>query len=148
MDRQFAEAARRIAQAAVPEIDAELAEITGGAVTAINQIQRLLAWLHQQGFPAKTSDRKAIERQLDKGDLPPAVRRVLELRLGGAQAAVKKIDALLARVGADNRVRGRVSLPRCRHRPLGRRRIPAAELKATGRRRYRCRHRCRHHRRL
>ena len=34
------------------------------------------------------------------------MRRVLELRLGGAQAAVKKIDALLARAGDDDRVRG------------------------------------------
>ena len=31
---------------------------------------------------------------------------MLELRLGGAQAAVKKIDALLARAGDDDRVRG------------------------------------------
>jgi DNA polymerase bacteriophage-type len=31
---------------------------------------------------------------------------VLELRMSGAQAAVKKIDALLARAGADDRVRG------------------------------------------
>ena len=38
--------------------------------------------------------------------LPPPVQRVLELRLGGAQAAVKKIDALLARAGDDDRVRG------------------------------------------
>ena len=34
------------------------------------------------------------------------MRRVLELRLGGAQAAVKKIDSLLARAGDDDRVRG------------------------------------------
>jgi DNA polymerase len=34
------------------------------------------------------------------------VHRVLELRLGGAQAATKKIDALLARAGDDDRVRG------------------------------------------
>ena len=34
------------------------------------------------------------------------MHRVLELRLGGAQAAVKKIDALLARAGDDDRVRG------------------------------------------
>ena len=103
---QFAEAARRIAQAAAPEIDAELGEITGGAVTGINQVARLLAWLQQQGCTMTKLDRKAIERQLEKDDLPPAVRRVLELRLGGAQAAVKKIDALLQRAGADNRVRG------------------------------------------
>ena len=106
VDRQFAEAARRIAQAATPEIDAELSEITGGVVTAINQIQRLLTWLHQLGFAAKTLNRAAIERQLEKNDLPATVRRVLELRLGGAQAAVKKIDALFARAGGDDRVRG------------------------------------------
>ena len=51
-------------------------------------------------------DRKTIGKLLEKAELAPAVRRVLELRLGGAQAAVKKIDALLARAGADDRVRG------------------------------------------
>ena len=105
IDRSFAEAARRIAQAAAPEIDAELAEITGGAVTAINQIARLQSWLQQQGCVAETLDKKAIEKLLT-GELPPPVRRVLELRQGGAQAAVKKIDALLARAGNDDRVRG------------------------------------------
>jgi DNA polymerase bacteriophage-type len=107
VDRAFAEAARKIAKAAAPEIDAELAEITGGAITAIGQITRLMAWLKDQGgFAAPSLERKAIEKQLEKDDLSPAVRRVLELRLGGAQAAVKKIDALLARAGDDDRVRG------------------------------------------
>jgi DNA polymerase len=106
VDRQFAEAARRIAQAAAPEIDAELGEITSGAVTGINQVARLLAWLQQQGCNAQNLGHKAIERQLENGGLPPAVRRVLELRLGGAQSAVKKIDGLLERAGPDNRVRG------------------------------------------
>ena len=106
VDRAFAEAARRIAMAAAPEIDAELAELTGGAVTGINQVARLLQWLQQNGYTGKSLDRKAIERQLDKEELPPSVRRVLELRLGGAQAAIKKITALLARAGEDDRVRG------------------------------------------
>jgi DNA polymerase len=106
VDRQFAEAARQIAQAAAPEIDAELARITSGAVTGINQIARLRAWVQQQGCNAQNLDHKTIERQLENAELPPAVRRVLELRLGGAQSAVKKIDALLERACADNRVRG------------------------------------------
>jgi DNA polymerase len=106
VDRIFAEAARRIAQAAAPEIDVDLSKITGGAVTGINQIARLLKWLQSQGYAAKTLDRKAIGRQLEKEELSPAIRQVLELRLGGAQAAVRKIDALLASVGADGRVRG------------------------------------------
>jgi DNA polymerase len=103
--REFAQAARKIAQAAGPEIDAELAEITGGAVTKINQIARLLDWLRQHGYAGESLDRKAIERQLEKEDLPAVARRVLGVRLGGGQSAVKKIDALLARAGDDDRVR-------------------------------------------
>src|SRR5262249_34466345 len=49
VDREFAEAARKVAQSASPEIDQELGEITGGAVTTINQVARLQAWLQQQG---------------------------------------------------------------------------------------------------
>ena len=108
VDRSFAEAARRIAQAAAPEIDAELAEITGGAVTGIDQIAQLQSWLQAAGLYArKKLDKKAIEKLLVEAELlPPPVRRVLELRQGGAQAAVKKIDALLARAGDDDRIRG------------------------------------------
>ena len=106
VDRKFAEAARTIAQAAAPETDAELADLTAGAVTGVNQVARLQQWLQKQNCTVRKLDRKAIERLLDKEDLLPPVRRVLELRLGGAQAATKKIDALLARAGDDDRVRG------------------------------------------
>ena len=107
VDRSFAEAARKIAQAAAPEIDAELTEITGGAVTSINQVAKLLAWLRQNSCTLQKLNKPAVERQLEHAEeLPAAVQRVLELRLGGAQAAVKKIDALLARAGEDDRVRG------------------------------------------
>jgi DNA polymerase len=106
VDRRFAEAARRIAQAAAPEIDQELAAITGGAVTSINQVAKLLAWLQARGCTLQKLDKKTIEKQLLNVELAAQVQRVLELRLGGAQAAVKKINALLARAGDEDRVRG------------------------------------------
>jgi DNA polymerase bacteriophage-type len=105
VDRDLAAAVRKIASAAVPEIDAELAEVTGGAVTKINQIQKLQIWLQQQGCVAKSLDKKSIEELLET-ELPPKVQRVLELRQDGGQAAVKKINALLQRAGNDGRVRG------------------------------------------
>src|SRR5262249_53982700 len=105
VDRGLAEPARRIAQAAAPKIDAELARITNGAVTGINQIARLKAWLGEQGCPVDSLGKKAIEKLLNT-KLPPQVQQVLELRLGGAQAAVKKIDALLTRAGNDDRICG------------------------------------------
>jgi DNA polymerase bacteriophage-type len=70
-DRRFAEAARRIAQAAGPEIDAELAELTKGAVTGINQVARLLQWLQDQGCAMQTLGRKAIEKLLEQNCLQP-----------------------------------------------------------------------------
>ena len=105
IDRAFAEAARKIAEAAGPEINAELAHLTDGAVTTINQVKRLKAWLKIWKVDAPSLDSDAIEELLE-GDLDGPVRRVLELRAGGAQAAVKKIGALLARAGADDRIRG------------------------------------------
>ena len=106
VDRQFAEAARRIAQAAAPEIDAEIAAVTDGAVTKASQVARLQQWLRRQGCAAEKLTRKAIEKLLGDDALAGPVRRALELRLGGAQAAVKKIDALFACADSDDRVRG------------------------------------------
>src|SRR5215468_7384673 len=106
VDRVFAEAAHKIAEAVAPEIDQEIAELTAVSITSINQIAKLMAWLQQHGCIMEKLDRKTIEKKLLDAELVPAVRRVLELRLGGAQAAVKKINALLARAGDDNRVRG------------------------------------------
>ncbi|MBR0694275.1 DNA polymerase [Bradyrhizobium lablabi] len=106
IDRRFAQAARQIAKAAAPEIDTELAGITGGVCTGINQIERMKGWLEAQGCMTPALDRDTIEKLLGDDALAAPVRRVLELRLDGAQAATKKIDALLARADADDRVRG------------------------------------------
>jgi len=105
-DRALTTAAKKIAAAAGPEIDTELAKITGDAVTGVNQIARILKWLSEQGYSLKSLDKKAVDKQLLNPDLPALVRRVLELRGGGAHAAVKKLDALLVRAGHDDRIRG------------------------------------------
>ena len=105
-DRILAQAARQIAGAAAPEIDRELCELTDGAVTTIGQIARMLAWLQEHGCSLEKLDRVTITQALESNELSCRVRRMLELRLGGAQAAVKKIHALLARAGDDDRIRG------------------------------------------
>ena len=51
--------------AAAPDIDAELAELTGGPITGVNQVARLLQCCRSTAT-VKRLDRKAIERQLDK----------------------------------------------------------------------------------
>ena len=105
LDQVLAASARKLAATAAPEIDAELAEITDHAVTGVNQIARLQAWLAEQGCAVKSLDKKSVETLL-KTELPSQVQRALELRQNGGQAAVKKIAALLDRAGSDGRVRG------------------------------------------
>ena len=107
IDRQLAEAARRIAEQAGPEIDLELSQLTNGAVTAIGQVGRMLPWVQARGFRGQSLEREVIEKQLVREDFTDVdARRVLELRLGGAQAAAKKVDALLAYASeVDDRIR-------------------------------------------
>jgi hypothetical protein len=111
-DRALAEAARRIAQAIGPELNAELAQLTDGAISSIHQIGKLKDWLAAQGDSTKSLDKTAIDELLGAEQLPTKVARVLELRQGGAQAAAKKIDALLARCDSDGRIRSNLRLPR------------------------------------
>jgi DNA polymerase bacteriophage-type len=106
VDRQLAEAARAIEQAAALEFDADLAQLTTGAVTTINQVARLKGWLAQQGCNANALDKSAIESLLAADNLAAPVRRALELRRSGAQAAAKKSDAVLSRCDRDGRIRG------------------------------------------
>src|SRR5262249_49475501 len=103
-DRVLIEAARKIVAAARPEIDGEIAAITGGAVVATSQVPALKSWLRQQGCTSDTLDKKTITALL-AGELPPAVCRVLELRLMGGRAAVKKFDAVLKCLDRDDRAR-------------------------------------------
>jgi DNA polymerase len=105
LDQKLAAAAKKLAAAAAPEIDTELTELTGGAVTGVNQIARLQTWLREQGCLVESLEKKSVAKLL-KTELPPQVKRALELRQDGGQAAVKKIAALLNRVGDDGRVRG------------------------------------------
>jgi DNA polymerase len=106
VDLPFVHAQRKIAQADAPEINTQIVEVTSGAVTSIDQVAKLLQWLQARGYRAKSLERKAAEKQLDREDLPTPVRRALELRLGGAQSTVRKLSTLLASVGDDGRIRG------------------------------------------
>jgi DNA polymerase bacteriophage-type len=69
-DRTLALAARKIGQALGPEINAELAQITGGAVTSIHQVAKLKDWLAAQGCTTKSLNKAATEELLESGELP------------------------------------------------------------------------------
>ena len=104
LDRALIEAAIKLADAAQSKADAELSELTGGAVETSNQVQKLCTWLREQGCDVYDAQRETLETSL-KDDLPPQARKAIELRLGAPHAATKKFRAMIARLGADDRVR-------------------------------------------
>jgi DNA polymerase len=100
--------ARAIARAtaAYDAVQAELKTVTRGAIDTTNQTARLLAWLAAHGCTIKDCQKATISAALRRKDLPPEVRRVLELRRAAAHAAADKFEALRNWRGVDGRVRG------------------------------------------
>lgn len=101
IDVPLAEAAVRVLDAAKARGDTEVAEATGGSVTAITQRKKLLEYLQQKRPHLVNLKKAAIETELQCDDLSPEDRWLLEQRLEGARASGSKYKrALKLHVGA------------------------------------------------
>lgn len=104
VDRDAARLAIQMADGVAEQACQELQQITTD-VTSPGQVQRVRTWLEEQGHPLPNLSRETVEAALTR-DLPPSVRRVLEIRLETAKASTKKLQAMLDRCDEDGRVRG------------------------------------------
>jgi len=73
------------------DADERLAELTEGAVTSATQLPKLKAWLTANDCEMESVTKSTIPEQLERDDLPESVRKVLELRLEGGAASLKKL---------------------------------------------------------
>jgi DNA polymerase len=105
-DGPLIDAALRIVETLRAGIDEELAAITDGAVTSINQTGKLIAWLNSAGYTISDVQKNTIRNALRRKAISPEARRVLELRHDGAHASTAKLEAFQARRNDDGRIRG------------------------------------------
>jgi DNA polymerase bacteriophage-type len=105
LDRELIDAALRIASEAETEIARDIAQSTDGTVTSISQVDKLIAWLAARGLEVTDLRKPTLRKLLARADLPPDIRRALELRLAGAHAAARKLVAMRAWRAADGRAR-------------------------------------------
>ena len=105
VDLELAQATQKIVRAEQAAIDAEIAELTGGTVTSANQVAKLQTFLQQRGHKVATLTKRSVSAMLAHQPTPD-VKRLLELRREGAQAAARKLDSLIAGIDADHRLRG------------------------------------------
>ncbi len=104
IDVGFVLAAKNIADQAMGEVIVEFASLTGGI--SPYQVQKTREWLKDRECALPNLESETVSDALELAGLPEDVRRVLEIRQITAATSLKKLDAMLACVGADGRARG------------------------------------------
>lgn len=106
VDTRYARAAIHELSLALAEANAELAALTGGAVTAATQVDKLHAWLHSQlGYSLLSMDKASVLNALRNPKIQGAARRALEIRQEASLTSGSKFARTL-RVQHEGRVRG------------------------------------------
>ena len=109
LDVVSAKAIKRMVEEETARARKSLAQITGGEVNSISEVAKMLAWLRRNGLPDLPDLRAETVARVLKSPPPSASEaalRVLELRADAAGLAIKKIDAMLACICPDGRMRG------------------------------------------
>jgi DNA polymerase len=105
VDVALATAARAMARSESAALDTEIANLTAGEITSVNQVQRIVAFVRRHGHALQSLAKRNVVALL--ADSPSDhVRTLLELRRLGARASTRKFDALLRSVGTGDRLRG------------------------------------------
>lgn len=103
VDLELVTGALAIQEESVQRLTSEAVALTG--LENPNSPTQLLEWVNAQGVELKSVQKKDVQDALS-GDLPPKIRRALEIRQQLGKTSVKKYDAILACVCRDERVRG------------------------------------------
>lgn len=109
VDLDAAKAAMKIVAEEKRLLSLKLSYATGGAVTSVSQVARLLAWVRSKGVETESLQKADVDELLEHAQaqgLPDDVRYVLELRAEGAKPSVDKLKAMLDRTCKDGRMRG------------------------------------------
>jgi DNA polymerase bacteriophage-type len=105
VDLELAAAAQEIVQAEQAAIDRELAALTDGQVTSINQVAKIADWIRAHGHTVFGLTKRSVSALLAQ-DPTAEIKRLLELRQDGGRAAARKLDAVLNSADDDQRARG------------------------------------------
>jgi DNA polymerase len=104
IDRPLALAVADLAAKQRVTINAEIEGLTGGKITSANQRDRILAWISADGCEMSSLTKAEVKKALLNG-AGDGVRKLLELRAIGSQAAASKVKTLLVGLDDDDRLR-------------------------------------------
>ncbi len=104
-DRAMAEAAVSIALDVKTVACAELQHLTNGEVEGPTKRVAMNRWLESRDYPMSSLDKEHVQAALDAGDAPGDVETALRLWKRAGKTSTKKYDAMLRRIGEDDRIR-------------------------------------------
>lgn len=87
------------------QYNAELAQITNGAVTGGSQVAKMIEWLGPQGVDVPDLGADTVTEALKSTIVSGDARRVLEIRQILSSANIKKLPALKRQLNSDGRLR-------------------------------------------
>lgn len=105
IDRRSALAAIRLAEKTKAMLDAKMKKLTKGAIKRCTEVEKLTAWVADQGVEMNSMAKADILELLAAPDLPDHVKAALQLRQKAAKTSVTKLKQMLARADTDGRVR-------------------------------------------
>jgi DNA polymerase len=108
IDTAGAEALAKAAQTEQERLNAELNQLTGGAVTAATNSGALKTWLAECSLHFSSLDKEHLSDALADAAVlaDPAAHRALQIRQEGSLASTAKLKPMLGTLGADGRARG------------------------------------------
>ena len=119
IDTEFVTTAKAFVARAVERANIRMAQVTGGAVTAVTQVDRLKNFAKSHGvefklvektrrngeeYEAEAADKEALQDLL-AGPLPEPVKHAFELRLEAGKSSLKKLDKFVTQA-PNGRARG------------------------------------------
>jgi len=106
VDEKACRAAMVIVEKARAAANKEIREVSEFKVNATTAVAQILEYADKNGVEMPGLAKDQVTETLLRGDLPPKVRRVLDLRQIGSRMSVSKIQALINRMGKDGRAKG------------------------------------------
>lgn len=105
VDTEAVDIIRKLMRKEVKRLEAELVELTEGAITTTGQRDKFIEWLRTRGVEIPNLRAKVVEEFLEDESLEPSAKRALQIRAMISKTSNKKYHVLAERVGPDGRVR-------------------------------------------
>lgn len=106
VDRVAARAAVAVSNVVQDQLAKEIREITANHVGFPTEVSRIKTWLKGRGQDVDALAKQDVVDLLVQPDLPPDVRRVLEIRQEAAKTSTAKFRPMIEASSADGRLRG------------------------------------------